>query len=306
SLTSAPWHPSRPGDIVHVAYEETGTMPAAGETYLVGDAGDGLMSLTLLSQTFPGLAVEDAAAVSGVFVAEAADDPLYELWFEAGPHRLTIVRDGRTVHDGTARRRETPTAAGPVAGALALAAAISDAEMYLQRGEPELALARLQSDKPLPPCGTPGVTPEQADCARPWGHRGMCSDNPDHVEPPHTCPALPEQLHAVVTVGAKVADVHFAGLYEDRWAATDHAMGFHAYRGELDRLTERFVTPAPGLPGETILKLPQENELQATGVQLAVVVPLSVLPDPRDEDVYAADGMDYADDVDDDFRDVDE
>lgn len=103
ALTSAPWYPARPGDVVHLAYEEAGTMPAASETYLVGDAGDGLMSLALICQTFPGLSDEDAAAMSGVFVAEAADDPLYELWFEAGPHRLTIIRDGRPVHIGGAR-----------------------------------------------------------------------------------------------------------------------------------------------------------------------------------------------------------
>lgn len=102
-LTAAPWYPARPGDVVHVAYEEVGTLRAASETYLVGDAGDGLMSLSMIACTFPGLSDKGASAVSGVFVAEAADDPLYELWFEAGPHRLTIIRDGRPVHIGGAR-----------------------------------------------------------------------------------------------------------------------------------------------------------------------------------------------------------
>lgn len=99
SLESAPWYPCRPGDIVHLHYEGAGVAPAHGETYLVGDAGDGLMSLRLIAHSAP-RADETGDGTVGCFAAEAADCPVYEMWFEAGPHRLTIVRDGRPIHIG--------------------------------------------------------------------------------------------------------------------------------------------------------------------------------------------------------------
>ncbi|MDX2539825.1 hypothetical protein PV437_42730 [Streptomyces scabiei] len=104
-LESAPWYPCRPGDLVHVAHDAVGDVPlipAFGETYIVGDAGDGLMSMQLLAHTLPE-GTEHAEGMVGCFAAEAADCPIYELWFEGGPHRLTIVRDGRVVHGGSAR-----------------------------------------------------------------------------------------------------------------------------------------------------------------------------------------------------------
>ncbi|NEB00597.1 hypothetical protein [Streptomyces sp. SID13726] len=285
-LVSAPWYPARPGDLVHVHYEQAGESPATGETYIVSDAGDGLLSMQLLalSPTVPPAQEQFA----GAFACEASDSPLHEAWFEAGPQRLTIVRDGQAVHDGPAALRARTEQSGLALGSLALAQAVSEAEKYLERGEPDLALARLRSDKPLPPCGAPGFTSEQSDCARPRQHRGACSENPDHVEPAHECPALPEQLHAVVTVGAKVTGVHFAGLYEDSDAAADVAAGYQAF---AEGLNDRFVQQAPGLPGEIVLELPAENELASSGVQLAVVVPLQLLPDPRAYDEWAAEGM---------------
>ncbi|MFJ9381919.1 hypothetical protein [Streptomyces sp. NPDC101455] len=105
-LTSAPWYPARPGDLVHIAYEAAGDFPAIGETYIVGDAGEPgdaephLLSLMLLAHTGR---PDDQVQFAGAFAAEAADDPLVEMWMEAGPHRLTIVRDGRPVHIGGAR-----------------------------------------------------------------------------------------------------------------------------------------------------------------------------------------------------------
>ncbi|MDX3033019.1 hypothetical protein [Streptomyces scabiei] len=109
-LTHAPWYPVRPGDLVHVHYEAGGQMPAFGETYIVGDArepGDtapGLLSMVLLAHTLPEDTPEDdVKGMTGVFEAEAHDDPIYDLWFEAGPQRLTVVRDGRVVHNGGAR-----------------------------------------------------------------------------------------------------------------------------------------------------------------------------------------------------------
>ncbi|MFI6337810.1 hypothetical protein [Streptomyces sp. NPDC050535] len=100
ALTSAPWYPLRPGDLVHVAYEQAGQMAAFGETYLVGDAGDGLLSMQLLAHTCPDA---EPDGMVGCFAVESADCPVYEAWFEAGPQRLTIVRDGRPVHIGGAR-----------------------------------------------------------------------------------------------------------------------------------------------------------------------------------------------------------
>lgn len=101
-LTLAAWHPARPGDLVHIHYPAAGDYPPFGETYIVGDAGDGLLSLQLLAHTLPD-SEPLAAGMVGCFAAEAADDPLYEMWFEAGPHLLTIVRDGRPVHSGGVR-----------------------------------------------------------------------------------------------------------------------------------------------------------------------------------------------------------
>lgn len=104
-LESAPWYPCRPGDLVHVAHDAVGDVPlipAFGETYIVSDAGDGLMSMQLLAHTLPE-GTEHAETLVGCFAAEAADCPVYELWFEGGAHLLTIVRDGRVVHNGGAR-----------------------------------------------------------------------------------------------------------------------------------------------------------------------------------------------------------
>lgn len=99
-LTSAPWHPSRPGDLVHIHYEQAGEMAPFGETYIVGDASDGLLGMQLLAHTLP--EASDAEGMAGCFATEASGEPLYEAWFEAGPQRLTIVRDGRPVHVGGA------------------------------------------------------------------------------------------------------------------------------------------------------------------------------------------------------------
>ncbi|MFF7521223.1 hypothetical protein [Streptomyces pseudovenezuelae] len=105
-LTSAPWYPARPGDLVHIHYEQAGDLPPFGETYIVGDAGDNMMSLQLLAhtlpETVPGMDAEATAEMAGIFAVEILDCPLYQAWFEAGPQRLTIVRDGRPVHIGGA------------------------------------------------------------------------------------------------------------------------------------------------------------------------------------------------------------
>jgi hypothetical protein len=100
-LESAPWHPVRPGDLVHVHYEAVSTMPAFGETYLIAAGEGGFLSMQLLAHTLP--EAEDTAGMVGCFAVDDDPDPLMELWFEAGPHRLTIVRDGLVVHNGAAR-----------------------------------------------------------------------------------------------------------------------------------------------------------------------------------------------------------
>jgi len=301
-LTSAPWYPARPGDLVHVAYEQAGAMPAFGETYVIGPASaHGLMSMILLAHTLPDSTPEDdVKAMTGCFEAEVSDDPLYGVWFEAGPHRLTIVRDGQVVHDGAVRRVGGVAAAGLMLRTFAQA--VTEAEGYLERGEPELALARLRSPGPLPPCGAPGIMPDHEPCARPRGHGGPHCDDPDYREAPHECPALPEQLHAVVTVDADCADVHFAGLYEEREVAVDVAAGHEAYVEEHTAQSVRDYAH-----GTVAVVLPGPRQFRRTGVQMAVVVPLRVLPDPRAEDEWAAEGMaasmepdpDYGKDLDD-------
>ncbi|MFE3855271.1 hypothetical protein ACFXPN_29585 [Streptomyces griseorubiginosus] len=107
-LASAPWYPARPGDLVHVHYEQAGDMPPFGETYIVADAdGPGdpaprLLSMQLLAHTCPD-AIGAGLGMVGCFATDESEDPLYEPWYEAGPHRLTIVRDGRPVHVGGPR-----------------------------------------------------------------------------------------------------------------------------------------------------------------------------------------------------------
>ncbi|MFE9296565.1 hypothetical protein [Streptomyces niveus] len=102
ALKTAPWYPSLAGDLVHVHYEAAGHgLPAWGETYEVIEdpefAED--MRLRLVHHTAQG----DAAIMTGAWAKESGDiDPLYDMWFEAGPAVLTIVRDGRVVHLGPA------------------------------------------------------------------------------------------------------------------------------------------------------------------------------------------------------------
>ena len=101
-LESAPWHPVRPGDLVHVHHEAGSLAEAFGETYIVAAGQHGFLSMQLLAHTLP----EDTEFLDGMvgcFAVEDDPDPLMELWFEAGPHRLTIVRDGRPVHTGSAQ-----------------------------------------------------------------------------------------------------------------------------------------------------------------------------------------------------------
>lgn len=102
ALRTAPWYPVRAGDLVHLHYEDRTAadgLPAYGETYAV-EVRDGYpndLQLCLIHNT-----ASDARDLAGVFAPGDIGDPLYELWFEAGPQRLTIIRDGRVVHLGPA------------------------------------------------------------------------------------------------------------------------------------------------------------------------------------------------------------
>ena len=76
----------------------------AGQALPAAAAGsnNGFLNMQLLAHTLP----EDTEFLDGMvgcFAVEDDPDPLMELWFEAGPHRLTIVRDGRPVHVGGVR-----------------------------------------------------------------------------------------------------------------------------------------------------------------------------------------------------------
>jgi hypothetical protein len=103
-LTSAPWYPARAGDLVHVHYEAVGDLAAFGETYVIAAGTAGFPSMQLLAHTAPDtLGQELIAGMVGCFAVDDDPDPLMELWMEAGPHRLTIVRDGQVVHNGGAR-----------------------------------------------------------------------------------------------------------------------------------------------------------------------------------------------------------
>lgn len=94
SLHRAAWYPARAGDLVHVAYETAGRMPAYGETYAVVPDPDsnGELKLTLLHHTC------DDETRPGWFAPGVLGDPLIEPWMEAGPHRLTVIRDGTVIH----------------------------------------------------------------------------------------------------------------------------------------------------------------------------------------------------------------
>ncbi|WP_329141055.1 hypothetical protein [Streptomyces sp. NBC_00670] len=100
TLTSASWYPARPGDLVHIHYEGRTGRAAYGETYIVGPAEHGMLSMQLLAHTLPEASGDGAEVTGAWYATEESADPLAEVWMEAGPHRLTIVRDGRPVHIG--------------------------------------------------------------------------------------------------------------------------------------------------------------------------------------------------------------
>lgn len=94
ALTSAPWYPPQEGDLVHVHYPALADqLPAWGETYEVAADATGELRIWLLHDTAP---PEESSA--GCFAPGLLGDPLMEIWMEAGPHAVTVVRAGQCVH----------------------------------------------------------------------------------------------------------------------------------------------------------------------------------------------------------------
>ncbi|WP_432017691.1 hypothetical protein [Streptomyces hydrogenans] len=95
ALRSAPWFPSRPGDLLTVTYEAWGAEPEWSETYVVVPSAAGRI-LELQSHTRG-----ETRGLVGAFAVNQGypdDDPFTTPWMEAGPDRLTVTRDGVTVH----------------------------------------------------------------------------------------------------------------------------------------------------------------------------------------------------------------
>lgn len=94
-LRAAPWWPLRPGDLIHIAMEQVGDIAAWGETYVIGQGTEhGQLWMRLLHHTPTD--DPDLRGLAGAY-AGPYDEPLYEAWFEAGPHRITVVRDGAVI-----------------------------------------------------------------------------------------------------------------------------------------------------------------------------------------------------------------
>lgn len=125
-LESAPWYPARHGDIVHIGYDHADDGgPDVGETYLIERDPDieGLFGMRLLASSHP----RASATGAGAYATNRSDNPLETCWFEAGPHRITLVRHGRPVHIGA---HWTPPHHGPAVPDDALAVMAAGAEDY--------------------------------------------------------------------------------------------------------------------------------------------------------------------------------
>lgn len=101
-LHAAPWYPLRPGDLVHIAMEQVGDIAPWGETYVIGDGTEpGQLWMRLLHHTPTG--DPDLSGLAGAYTG-CSDEPLYEAWVEAGPQRITVIRDGAVIPNQAARR----------------------------------------------------------------------------------------------------------------------------------------------------------------------------------------------------------
>jgi hypothetical protein len=92
-LARQPWGPLRAGDVVLTYLPPCGDIPAYGQTYLAVDDEtdiDGHAMMREVSRT------DELCAETGLA-------QFYELWFEAGPHALVVIRAGAVVHGTPAR-----------------------------------------------------------------------------------------------------------------------------------------------------------------------------------------------------------
>lgn len=114
ALAAQPWAPVRPGDVVLTHLPTREDLAAYGETYLAVD-GDtdigGHALLRLVSETQLALDDEDdasadsdeedreeATAHAGEWSRLEELTPFYDLWFEAGPGGVVVIRAGTVVH----------------------------------------------------------------------------------------------------------------------------------------------------------------------------------------------------------------
>jgi hypothetical protein len=94
ALTSAPWYPAQAGDMVHVNYSAV-----HGETYVVEHSEEKGGLVLVLRAVFADVSPLETLE-AGAWAPGIVDDPFMELWMEAGPDTLAIVRNGRDVHGG--------------------------------------------------------------------------------------------------------------------------------------------------------------------------------------------------------------
>lgn len=89
-LEAQPWAPLRAGDVVLSHMPADGEVPAIGETYVAVDDGidiAGHAMVRLVSASY-----RDPYGLGGDVTA------FYDLWFEASPGSLTIIRAGAVIH----------------------------------------------------------------------------------------------------------------------------------------------------------------------------------------------------------------
>lgn len=102
ALTSASWYPPRAGDVITVHHERSGDHTAMRERYTVIEPTGGIETPVVFNGVEPDN--ELTRYLTGFYSSDLADvdDPVMNMWIEAGPARLTIERAGETVHDGLA------------------------------------------------------------------------------------------------------------------------------------------------------------------------------------------------------------
>jgi hypothetical protein len=95
-LKARPWYPIRPGDVVLMRLAGAAGVPAYGETFLAVDTDmDGCAMLRQVSRDLGHILDgpnEETHTLDDALVS------FYELWFEAGPSVLTVIRAGAVVH----------------------------------------------------------------------------------------------------------------------------------------------------------------------------------------------------------------